>query len=142
MDNVVYVDAMEKELDLILDGDKKMIIRGASGRKLPYGRIFEGDELYFIENNGDNLIKAKATVKSVYNSDKMSYKESINLIVRNQSLLKLTNKQFKKFAGKRYLVLIEIKDPEALEPFEIDKSNYSNMDDWFNVEKIDLVKIE
>jgi hypothetical protein len=61
MDNVVYVDAMEKELDLILDGDKKMIIRGASGRKLPYGRIFEGDELYFIENNGDNLIKAKAT---------------------------------------------------------------------------------
>ena len=47
MDHIVYVDAKSKELGSILDGFKTMIIRGAAGRKLPHGRVSEGDVLYF-----------------------------------------------------------------------------------------------
>ena len=39
MDHVVYLDAKANELDRLLDGSKAMIIRGATGRKLPYGRV-------------------------------------------------------------------------------------------------------
>ena len=35
------------------------------GRKLPYGRVNKSDVLYFIENNGDGLIKGKAVVEEV-----------------------------------------------------------------------------
>jgi len=35
MDHVVYLDAKAKEMDKILSGNKKMIIRGTTGRKLP-----------------------------------------------------------------------------------------------------------
>lgn len=69
MDNVVYLDFKAKELDNIRSGHKTMIIRGAMGRKLPYGRVNKGDVLYFIENNGDGVVKGKATVESVFNSD-------------------------------------------------------------------------
>jgi len=141
MDHVVYVDAKAKELKNILDGSKTMIIRGATGRKLPHGRVFEGDVLYFIENNADGMIKAKAIVKSVFNSDKMTEEESIALVNENQTKLKLTDAQMKRWAGKRYLVLIEIKDVSDIEPFAIDKSNYGNMDDWLPVEDIDSVKV-
>ena len=58
MEHVVYVDSKAKELKKILDGSKTMIIRGAAGRKLPYGRVFKGDVLYFIENNADGKIRA------------------------------------------------------------------------------------
>ena len=55
MDHVVYLDAKAKEVENLLSGDKTMIIRGAAGRKMPYGRVSSGDVLYFIQDNGLSL---------------------------------------------------------------------------------------
>lgn len=65
MDHVVYVDAKAKEMEKLVDGSKTMIIRGAAGRKLPHGRVNPGDVLYFINNNAEGVVKAKAAVKNV-----------------------------------------------------------------------------
>ncbi|NMC76602.1 MAG: hypothetical protein GYA60_04835 [Candidatus Methanofastidiosa archaeon] len=140
MDHVVYLDAKAKELENILSGNKTMIIRGATGRKLPYGKVNPGDILYFINNNAEGLIKALAKVKSVFNSEKMAPDESKKLIESNQDKLKLSETQFSRWTGKRYLVLIEIEDSKELPPFSIDKSQYSNMDDWLIVEDINKIK--
>jgi hypothetical protein len=72
MDHVVYLDAKAKELETLLSGKKTMIIRGATGRKLPYGRVSIGDVLYFINNNAEGVVKAKANAKWVINSDRIS----------------------------------------------------------------------
>ncbi len=80
MDHVVYRDAKANELGSLLGGRKPMIIRGATGRKLPYGSVSEGDVLYFINNNSEGVIRAKAIVNTVYNSEKMSPEESRTLI--------------------------------------------------------------
>jgi hypothetical protein len=141
MDHVVYVDAKAKEMEKLIDSAKLMIIRGAAGRKLPYGRVNPEDTLYFINNNAEGVVKAMATVKSVFNSDKMSKEESIELVEKNQNKLQLTGPQFKRWAGKRYLVLIEVENVIEIDPFAIDKSDYGNMDDWLPVENIDSVKI-
>ncbi|KAA0207216.1 MAG: hypothetical protein OZ913_09930 [Ignavibacteriaceae bacterium] len=140
MDHVVYLDAKANELEKLLDGSKTMIIRGATGRKLPYGRVNQDDTLYFINNNAEGVVKAKATVNNVFNSDKLSPEESVALVEENQSELNLSGNQIKKWAGKRYLVLIELKKIEEVKAFEIDKSNYGNMDDWLPVGKIESVK--
>ncbi len=47
MDHVVYVDAKSNEMEIILDETKKMIIRGAAGRKMPYGRVNVRDQSLF-----------------------------------------------------------------------------------------------
>lgn len=141
MDHIVYTDAKEKELESLIAGTKTMIIRGAAGRKLPYGRVTIGDTLYFINNDGECKVKAKGDVTYVYNSDKMSEDESVSLVEKYQDKLKLTEKQFKRWAGKRYIVLIQVGNVEAIEPFGIDKSNYGNMDDWLLVENIYNVKL-
>lgn len=139
MDHVVYVDAKSKELEKLIDETKSMIIRGAAGRKIPYGRVDSGDTLYFVRNNGDGLVRAKAVVKSVFNSEKMEKNTSIQLVEKNQGKLQLNSKQFNKWAGKRYLVLIEIESFEEVESFKIDRSEYGNMDDWLPVNKINTV---
>jgi hypothetical protein len=141
MDHIVYLDAQAKELDLILTAKKTMIIRGATGRKMPYGRVAPGDSLYFINNNAEGIVHASAEVKSVFNSDKMSGEESAQLVDRHQEHLQLTKKQYDRWVGKRYLVLIEINNAKRIDPFRIDKSNYGNMDDWLLVEKIDNVRM-
>ncbi len=141
MDHVVYVDAKAGELSEILANNKKMIIRGAAGRKMPYGRVNGNDTLYLIENDGSGLVRAKAKALSVLNSEKMTKDESKSLVEKHQDQLKLTNAQFKRWAGKRYLVLIEIGDVEKLEPFSVDKSDYGNMDDWLPVGNIETVRV-
>jgi hypothetical protein len=140
MDHVVYLDAKANELENLLNGKKTMVIRGATGRKLPYGRVNESDILYFINNNAEGEVKAKGIVSSVFNSEKMTEGESKTLIKKHQDKLQLTDKQFLKWAGKRYIVLIGLKDAKEIKSFAIDKSNYGNMDDWFLVEKIETVK--
>lgn len=136
MDHVVYVDAKADELSKLLSGEKTMIIRGAAGRKLPYGRVNNDDVLFLIENDGTGLVRAKANTRSVLNSEKMSKEESTALVEQYQEQLQLTKPQFKRWAGKRYLVLIELEQVETVEPFPIDKSEFGNMDDWLPVGEI------
>jgi len=141
MDHVVYLDSKAKEMENLLSGRKTMIIRGAAGRKLPYGRVNTGDVLYFINNNGDGFVQAKAVVASVFNSEKMTKDESVDLIKKNHIKLQLTDIQMKRWSGKRYLVLIDVKNVESLDAFYIDKKDYGNMDDWLQVEDIEKVRI-
>lgn len=140
MDHVVYVDAKAQELAKLLDGSKTMIIRGAAGRKMPYGRVNAGDVLYLIRNDGSGQVKAKAVVSEVFNSEKMDKAQSEALVAENQDALQLTPAQTKRWAGKRYLVLISVYDVESLSPFTIDKSEYGTMDDWLPVENIKTIK--
>lgn len=139
MDHVVYLDAKAKEMEQLLSGEKTMVLRGATGRKMPYGRVNPGDMLYFINNNAEGVIKARGRVTVVLNSDRLDKDASADLVEANQAALQLTPAQFKRWAGKRYLVLVTVVDVAAVEPFEIDKSEYGNMDDWLPVGEIEDV---
>lgn len=103
MDHLAFCEAKAKELDNFLNGEKSMLIRGAAGRKLPYGRVTQGDTVYLIENNGKGLIVAKGEVAEVINSDKLLEEESIQLTLDHMQKLKLTDDQLKRCLGKRSL---------------------------------------
>jgi len=141
MDHIVYVDARADELSRLLAQSKTMIIRGATGRKLPHGRVETGDRLYFINNNAEGTARAVGTVTHVLNSNRLTPEESAALVTEHQDKLQLTDKQFKRWAGKRYLVLIEVNNVEAIEPIRIDKSDYGNMDDWLPVGNINTIRV-
>lgn len=141
MDHVVYVDAKADELNKLLSGSKTMLIRGAAGRKMPYGRVDPGDVLYLINTNAEGVVKARTSVVEVINSDKLPREESVALVDRHQPQLQLTKAQHKRWAGKRYLVLIGVGEVEAIEPLPIDRSGYGNMDDWLPVGDIGSVTL-
>jgi hypothetical protein len=71
----------------------------------------------------------------------MTEDESKTFVRKHQDALQLTEKQFQRWAGKRYIVLITIKDVTEIDPFTIDKSDFSTMDDWLLVENIETVRI-
>lgn len=141
MDHIVYLDYKSKELELIVSWNKTMLIRWAMWRKLPYWRVSVWDKLFFINNNWEWLIKWEAIVSSVFNSEKLTKEESFVLVKNNQSKLNLTDIQFNKWSSKRYIILIEFSNFALIPSFEIDKTNYSNMDDWLLIEDIDKVKV-
>jgi hypothetical protein len=141
MDHIVYVNSKARELENLIEGRKSMIIRGAQGRKLPHGRVSRGDMLYFLNNNGEALIRAKGIVSSVFCSDKLSVEESFETIIRNQDKLQLPDEQFESIAGKRFLVLIGVDNIEPVEPMYFDRSRFTNMDDWIPVGDIAIISV-
>jgi hypothetical protein len=94
-----------------------------------------------IRNNGEGRILAKCTVLSVENSEKMEKEESIAFVKQHQDKLRLTEKQFTKWAGKRYIVLIGVKDVQVVVPFKVNLSSFGTMDDWIPVDSINSVKV-
>ena len=141
MDHVVCFDAGAGELTNLVNGSKSMIIRGSDIIDLPYGSVNEGDILYFISSVSDGKVKARGVVSYVYNSGKLSVEESFETIIRNQDKLQLPDKQFERWAGKKYLVLIGLNRIEEIEPFLIDRSRFTYLFDWFPVGNITTINI-
>ena len=135
MVHLVYCDNKEKVLAKILNGSKTMIIRSASGRKIPHSRVFSNEELYFIEK-GSGLISTKATVKNVQNFVKLSDEEIKDIIDKNNLKLNLSEKQKERW-HKKCLCLVEFDRMEIINPMKLD--HQSNMDDWLIINTIEDV---
>ncbi|MEW6181478.1 MAG: hypothetical protein AB1522_16315 [Chloroflexota bacterium] len=140
MDHIVYVDTKSQEMEKILTGDKSMIVRSAMGRKMPYGRVESGDHLFFTRNNGEGTIVAAAMVSQVNQYGPLSRDLSFEILKNHQEQLKLTEKQYNHWGGKRFLVLVEIQSVQEVHPFKFNRTGFNNMDDWLPVGNIEMVK--
>jgi len=140
MVHLVYCDNAgkkgERVLDKILSGEKTMVIRSASGRKIPHSRVFAGETLYFMEK-GSMEVSAKAIVTSVQNYVKLSEDEINQVFYDNESKLALTQKQKDRW-HKKCICLVEFAGVERIEP-SLPFDRQSNMDDWLIIEKIEDV---
>lgn len=137
MVHLVYCDDKENVLEKIIKGTKTMIVRGASGRKIPHSRVHEGERLYFMKK-GSGKITATAAVKSVQNFVKLADDEITEILEANQDKLNLSDKQKQRW-HKKCLCLVEFSDLEEISALDFDRQ--SNMDDWLIIEKIeDVVK--
>lgn len=139
MVHLVYCDNAGKKgvrvLDKIIAGTKTMVVRGAAGRKIPHGRVFEGERLYFIEK-GSASITATAIVKSVQNYVKLSEEEITRILSENSGKLNLSDKQMVRW-HKKCLCLVEFENVEEIAPIAFE--HQSNMDDWLILKRIEDV---
>jgi hypothetical protein len=140
MDHLVCVDTEAKELERLLAGHKTIIIRGSDEKTTPYGEVSQGDTLYFITTKREGVVRAKAPVKSVLNSQKLDEKDSMDLINRHLMELMLTEKQLERYYGKPYLVLVRISGITRIQPFIIEFSIIDKMTDWLVIEDIDKIR--
>lgn len=140
MVHLVYCDNAgkkgERVLDKILSGEKTMIIRSASGRKIPHSRVFKGETLYFMEK-GSMKVSAKAVVTYVQNYVKLSDEEIKKVLSDNEGKLALTKQQKERWR-KKCICLTEFSNVEKIEP-PLPFEKQSNMDDWLIIEKIEDV---
>lgn len=142
MEHLVYCDNAgkkgERVLDKIRNGSKTMVVRGASGRKIPHSRVHEGELLYFMEK-GTTDICVKAIVKKVENFVKLSEEEITRTLEERQPKLNLSEKQKVRW-HKKCLCLVEFEGVEELCP-PLAFEHQGNMDDWLILEKIEDVVV-
>jgi hypothetical protein len=136
MDHLVILNTVGNEMEGLLKGTRSMIIRGSDLKRIPYGMVSADDNLYFVNDNNPGEVRSKGIVSSVFNSCRLTEEESYETIIRHQDKLCLPDETFYKWAGKKYLTLIELKDIEEVNPLQVIITGFLISNDWVPVKDI------
>lgn len=140
-----HIAIMKKSWGLtekVLSGAKKIESRWYLHKHAPWGRIAEGDTIYF-KNSGEP-VRFKAVVEKVLSFENLTPEKV-------QELLKTYGKDdgieekdiplfYERFKDKQYCLLIYLRDVQKVESFEIDKTGFGAMAAWITVEDVNILK--
>ena len=138
MDHIVYVGASSKELRQLTNGKRTMVVRGDSAPDTVYRRVNAGDRLYFV-TTGDAVARVKARVAEVLHSDALKREAALALLQAYQPWARLTEKELRRWAGKRYLTLMTVERVRQITPFPIDGIEDGKEGDWLLVSDVRTV---
>lgn len=140
-----HVAIMRKSWGLtnkILSGQKKIESRWYMAKYRPWDRIKEGDIVYFKDSG--EPVKIKAEVKKVIQFENLNYKkvaEILKIYGKDDGVEKnKTPEFFEMFKGKKYCILVFLKNSIPVKPFKIDKTGFGAMSAWITVDDINRIK--
>ena len=140
-----HIAIMRKDWGLtqkILSGEKKIESRWYKFKHSPWDKIKKGDTVYFKDSGEPITIKTKIS-KVIQLSDLTStrVKEILDKYGKNDGIEKKDlSKYFQMFKDKKYCILIFLKNPVKIKPFNIDKTGFGAMAAWIIIRKIKSIK--
>ncbi len=142
MDHVAIMKKSWNLLPKLVSGEKKIESRWYSTRHLPWGRIKNGDRVFF-KNSGE-LVTVEAMVEKVVEFENLDRNKINELLVVYGKDDGIEQKDivtyFELFKDKKYCVLIFVKEVKMVKPFGINKSGYGAMSAWITVPNINLIR--
>jgi len=122
----------------ILSGRKKIESRWYSVKYRPWDKIKKGETVYF-KDSGES-VRIKAEVGKVVQFADLTpdrVKEILNKYSKNLGIEKeKISGFFEGFKNKKYCILIFLKNPIPIKPFDIDKTGFGAMSAWLTADKI------
>ena len=141
MDHVAIMNKRQGLIDRILTGKKTIETRWYKNKSIPWDKIKVGDRIFFKDSGGSVRVAAKVNkIKQFENLDlKMSQK--IVDEYGDEGLIDIQNKNVGEWAvGKKYAILIWLKDIKAVKTFSINKKGYGSASAWISVENVDTIR--
>lgn len=141
-----HIAIMKKSWNLtqkILSGEKKIESRWYLNKSAPWGKIHSGETVYFKDSGEPVSLKAEvAKVLEFSELTPAAVKEILGQYGGVDGIkVSDADKFYERFKDKRYCILIFLKDPQKIEPFDINKSGFGNMAAWMCVEDINAIKL-
>jgi len=126
----------------ILSGEKRIESRWYDVKYKPWDSIEEGELVYFKDSGEPVRLKAEVSkVIQFANLTPSRVKAVLHEYGEDDGLEKEEIPEFfERFKDKRYCVLIFLKNPRKIKPFEIDKSGFGAMSAWITVDDISKIK--
>lgn len=125
----------------ILSGEKTIESRWYKNKYPPWNKIQEGELVYF-KNSGEP-VTLKAGIKKVIQISDLTpgkVQEILDKYAKADGIMQEKNEFFKIFQNKNYCILIFLKNPQKIEPFEINKKGFGLMSAWISVDNINIIK--
>ncbi|MEK6918463.1 MAG: hypothetical protein AABW73_00310 [Nanoarchaeota archaeon] len=142
MDHVAIMNSKLALIPDIISGKKRIESRWYKTKRVPWNKIIVGDTIYFKESGKE--ITAKAGVEKVlqYELNKEKIKEIIEKYGGEGGInLKNRDPNNEFYSTKNYCVLILLKNPQTIEPFNINKKGFGSGVAWITTKNIKEIKI-
>ena len=129
-------------LPKIVSGEKIIESRWYKNKSAPWGKIKKGDTVYF-KNSGEP-VSVKAEVKNVLEFEELTprkVKEILNKYGKDDGIVpKELPKFYKLLEDKKYCLLIFLKNPKQIKPFNISKKGFGMMSAWLCVGSVTKIR--
>jgi ASC-1-like (ASCH) protein len=144
MDHVAYLKKSWGFLPKILSGAKRIESRWYKNKSLPWGKIKVGDTVYF--KNSGSPAEARALVGRVLQFSNLTPSKVHAIFVKYYQLIGFDSSQFnyfyQLFKNKKYCLLIFLKNPRKVLPFEVNKTGFGVMSAWITIKNIDTIRVQ
>lgn len=128
--------------DKILDGRKKIESRWYLAKCRPWDRIKKEEAVYFKDSGCP--VKIKARVEKILQFADLTpgrVREILDEYGKDDGLVPEKLFEFyKRFKDKKYCILVFLKNPRRVKPFNIDKKGLGLMSAWLTVDDIARIK--
>lgn len=129
-------------LPKILSGEKTIESRWYSVKAAPWGRVKTGDTVYF-KNSGE-MVTVRAEVAKVRSFEGLTAKKVRQILDEYGQDDGIEADQidsfYERFKDKKYCLLIFLKNPQKIRPFNINKKGFGAMSAWVSVSAISLIR--
>lgn len=144
MDHLAIMKKSWGLIPKIIDGTKTIESRWYLKKHLPWGKIKKGDNLYF-KNSGEK-VSVRISVKGVKQFENLTpakVKKTLEKYGQKDGLgISDLSKFYRMFKDKKYCILVFLKNPQKVKPFNIDKSDFGAMSAWISVKNIKEIKVQ
>ena len=141
-----HVAIMRKSWGLlpkILTREKTIESRWYKNRYSPWDKIKQGDIVYF-KNSGEPVTIKTEISKVIQYSDLTPARVKWALQkygVKDGLGIDKLDKYYQRFKDRKYCLLVFLKNPQKIKPFDIDKTGYGNMSAWIVTDNVNKLKI-
>lgn len=142
MEHLAIMKKEWKMIEKILDGRKEIESRWYSTRRKPWNCIKKGETIYFKNSGG--LVNLKARVDKVLQFEDLTPEKIKRVLNRYSKEIGLEDSQingfFKNIENKKYCILVFLKNPIKVKPFQINKKGFGMMSAWITVKSVSEIK--
>lgn len=142
MDHLAIMKKSWGLTDKILNGEKIIESRWYSSKRAPWDKIKKGEIVYFKDSG--KLIGIKATVRNVLQFSDLTPKKAEEILREYEGAIGFKKEEIQEFLervkDKKYCILVFLKSPQKIKPFEINKAGFGMMSAWITVNNILKIK--
>lgn len=143
MDHVAIMKKSWGLTEKILRGVKTIESRWYATRHRPWDRMHAGDIVYF-KNTGEP-VQVRTEVERVMQFADLTPHRVKEILTAHGERIGIEKDNIAKFyercEGKKYCILVFLKNIMAVKPFEIDKTGFGAMSAWLTVKSVASIKI-
>lgn len=127
----------------ILSGQKRIESRWYKVKYRPWGQIKKGEIVYFKDSG--EPVKLKAEVERVIQFSGLTPHRVSEILEKYGKDDGFGQEEipefFKRFRDKKYCILIFLKNPQEIKPFEIDKTGFGAMSAWITIDSVLKIRL-
>lgn len=139
MNYLVVLDANANELEKILSGVKRMILRELDPARTACQPIRGGDSLYFLRDKNECNLRVKANVVRVIVANNNVDNDLSQTLKELQPKLQLTEDQYNYWSVKKQFLLVEFESARKIDTIQVSLNMSTKGGDWIAFDEFSFI---